>query len=260
MVTTQEPQEPQEQDDSIEIIEPAVTDDGTGDAAPGVETPTTESNDQAVPESTETAPPPSDTAQQPASQPESPAAPKQPDMTQQEINELYKRRNEEQDRMWQSKVGKTATGLARRLQEQGYMPEQAQEQARQYVRNEQKFKKQEQETANMLGYQEGKKNAALHYLEANKLADKQTLDDFKALYNAETPEQMEREAKRMKRERELIAENTRLKQGRVSPQSFDNSQGAAEATSNQDRLLEAYINGDRSEAAVKAARRIATGN
>ena len=87
MVTTQEPQEPQEQDDSIEIIEPAVTDDGTGDAAPGVETPTTESNDQAVPESTETAPPPSDTAQQPTSQPESPAAPKQPDMTQQEINE-----------------------------------------------------------------------------------------------------------------------------------------------------------------------------
>ena len=259
MVTTQESQE---QDDSIEIIEPPATDDGTGDTAPEVETSTTESTDQAEPASTEAeaAPAPSDTAQQPASQPQTPAAPKQPDMTQQEINELYKRRNEDQDRAWQGKVGKTAQGLERRLQENGYMPEQAREQSRLYIRNEQKFRKQEQETANMLGYQEGKKNAALHYLEANKLADKQTLADFNALYNTDTPEQMEREAKRMKRERELIAENARLKQGRVSPQSFDNSQGAAEVTSNQDRLLEAYINGDRSEAAVKAAKRVATGS
>jgi hypothetical protein len=46
----------------------------------------------------------------------------------------------------------------------------------------------------------------------------------------------------------------------VPPQTFDNSQGAAEATSNQDRLLEAYNNGDRSEAAVRAARRLALGS
>ena len=64
----------------------------------------------------------------------------------------------------------------------------------------------------------------------------------------------------MKRERELVAENAKLKQGRVAPQTFDNSQGSAEATSNQDRLLEAYISGDRSEAAIKAARRLALGN
>jgi len=86
------------------------------------------------------------------------------------------------------------------------------------------------------------------------------LEDFAALQAANTPEEMEREVKRMKRERDLIAENARLKQGRMSPQSFDNSQGAAEVTSNQDRLLEAYINGDRSEAAVKAAKRVATGS
>ena len=92
------------------------------------------------------------------------------------------------------------------------------------------------------------------------LANKQMLQDFAALQSAQTPDEMDREAKRMKRERELIAENARLKQGRVSPQSFDNSQGAAEVTSNQDRLLEAYINGDRSEAAVKAAKRVATGS
>ena len=70
---------------------------------------------------------------------------------------------------------------------------------------------------------------------------------------------MEKEANRMKRERALLAENARLKQGRVAPQTFDNSQGSAEVTTNQDRLLEAYINGDRSEAAVKAARFLTLG-
>jgi len=92
------------------------------------------------------------------------------------------------------------------------------------------------------------------------LANKQMLEDFVALQTSNTTEEMEREVKRMKRERDLIAENTRLKQGRVSPQTFDNSQGAAEATSNQDRLLDAYINGDRSEAAIRAAKRISMGN
>ena len=139
------------------------------------------------------------------------------------------------------------------------MPDQARDQARRYVAQEQKFRKQEQDSADMLGYVQGKQAAAVHYMKQHGLANKQMLDDLLALQAANTPQDMEREAKRMKRERELVAENARLKQGRVAPQTFDNSQGSAEATSNQDRLLEAYIGGDRSEAAVKAARRLAMG-
>ena len=112
----------------------------------------------------------------------------------------------------------------------------------------------------MIQYVQGKQQAAVHFMKKHGLANKQMLDDFVALQQANTPVEMEREAQRMKRERALIAENARLKQGRVAPQTFDNSQGAAEVTSNQDRLLEAYINGDRSEAAVKAAQRLAMGN
>ena len=111
----------------------------------------------------------------------------------------------------------------------------------------------------MIGYVQGKQAAAIHFMKQQGLANQQMIEDFMALQMANTPAEMEREAKRMKRERGLIAENARLKQGRVPPQTFDNSQGAAEATSNQDRLLEAYNNGDRSEAAVKAARFLTLG-
>ncbi len=110
----------------------------------------------------------------------------------------------------------------------------------------------------MVGFLQGRQAAAVHFMKQHKLADQQMLDDFIALQNANTPAEMEREAKRMRRERSLIAENARLKQGRVAPQTFDNSQGSAEVTTNQDRLLDAYINGDRSEAAVQAAKRLLT--
>jgi hypothetical protein len=134
------------------------------------------------------------------------------------------------------------------------MPEQAREQSRRYVQQEQRFRKQEQDSADMLGFLQGRQAAAIHYMKQEKLADSQFLDTFTALQNANTPDDMEREAKRMRRERALIAENTRLKQGRVAPQTFDNSQGSAEVTTNKDRLLDAYISGDRSEAAVQAAK------
>jgi hypothetical protein len=78
---------------------------------------------------------------------------------------------------------------------------------------------------------------------------------LRALQQTGTPAEMEKEAKRMKEDRALRAENARLKQGQVPAQTFDNSQGAAEATSNDARLLQAYIDGDRSEAATAAVRR-----
>ena len=256
MVTTQEPQE---NDESIEVIEPEQTDDGGQEPAPEQEAPVTDT--VAPTEEVPPAPQAEATGGQQASPEAQPqATPKQPEVSQQEINELYRRRTEEQSRLWSEKVGKTARALEQRLQENGYMPEQARDQARSYIRNEQKFKKHEQETAEMLGYVQGKHAATVDMMKKYGLATSQMMEDYKSLQFTETPAQMEQEAKRMKRERDLIAENTRLKQGRVSPQTFDNSQGAAESTSNQDRLLDAYINGAMSEAAVRAARRISMGN
>ena len=70
---------------------------------------------------------------------------------------------------------------------------------------------------------------------------------------------MEREAARMQKDRKTEAELTKLRQGQVQPQTFDSSQGSAEASTSNDRLLKAYENGDRSEAAVRAARNLTLG-
>ena len=178
----------------------------------------------------------------------------QPQIDQRSIDELQKRRLEDEQRQWKEKVGRAARAYEQQLADSGYMPEQARDQARRYIQQEQKFKKMEQDNAEMVGFVQGRQAAAVHFLKKHGLANQQVLNDFMALQGANTPEEMEREALRMKRERNLIAENTRLKQGRVVPQAFDNSQGSAEATTNQGRLLDAYLAGDRSEAAVRAAR------
>ena len=177
----------------------------------------------------------------------------------QAINELRERKKADVEREWRESVGQRARSYEQQLQEAGYMPEQARDQSRRYILQEQKFRKHEQETSDMLSYVEGRQAAAVHYMKKHGLASKQMLDDLIALQKAISPDDMEKEASRMKRERALLAENARLKQGRVTPQTFDNSQGSAEVTTNQDRLLEAYINGDRSEAAVNAARLLTFG-
>ena len=179
--------------------------------------------------------------------------------TQQAINELQQRREADIKREWEQAVGQKARSYERQLNDAGYMPEQSRDQARRYIQQEQKFRKQEKETSDMLGYVEGRQAAAVHYMKKHGLANQQMLDDLIALQRTTSPDDMEKEANRMKRERALLAENARIKQGRVAPQTFDNSQGSAEVTTNQDRLLEAYINGDRSEAAVKAARFLTLG-
>jgi len=176
------------------------------------------------------------------------------------IQELQQRRAAENERQWREKIGRSARAYEQQLQEAGYMPEQARDQARRYVQHEQKAKQQDEEALNMVGYVEGRQAAAVHFLKKHGLANQQVLDDLMALQQTNTPAEMEKEAQRMRRERALVAENAQLKQGRVPPQTFDNSQGAAEASNNDARLLDAYINGDRSDAAVRAAARITRGS
>ena len=196
--------------------------------------------------------PPRSVTETPAAQPTPPTA---PPVDQQAINELHQRRAQDMQRQWQESVGKQARAYEQKLQEAGYMPEQARDQARRYVQQEQKFRQQDTESAQMLGFIEGRQMAAIHFLQKHGLASTQMLNDLRALQQTGTPAEMEKEAKRMKEDRALRAENARLKQGQVPAQTFDNSQGAAEATSNDARLLQAYIDGDRSEAATAAVRR-----
>ena len=251
--------EPQDTDETITIVDPveSVTEVAEPEA-PAEGTP--EESPEAVPSgdapvvTEEQVAAPADTVAQQAP-PSQPA----PQVDQKSIDELRKYQQADVQREWTEKIGRTARAYEQQLNDAGYMPEQARDQARRYVQQEQKFRKQEEDSSNMIGYVQGKQAAAVHFMQKHWLANQQMLNDLMSLQSANSPADMEREAQRMKRERGLIAENARLKQGRVAPQTFDNSQGSAAATSNQDRLLEAYIAGDRSDAAVKAARRLAMG-
>ena len=249
--------EPQELDESVDIIEPAVVEEeGQVEEPETIEATPTE---EATVAPTEAAPTESadSFAGVAATPPPPPAA---PEVDQKALQELQQRRVTEQERTWREQVGKQARTYEQQLQESGYMPEQARDQARRYVQQEQKFRKQDEEAANMVGYLQGRQTAAVHFMKKHGLADKQMLDDFAALQQTNNPAEMEKEAQRIKNDRALRAENTQLKQGRVAPQTFDNSQGAAEASSSDNRLLDAYNAGDRSEAAVRAARRLALGS
>ena len=256
--------ESQEQNDNIQFIDPV----GEGGDTAVAEAPVDETTTVEAPPETPDADTEVEAEEELSIEPETPANAEfqqasflpsvdtTPKVDQTSIDELNQRRAADQQREWQETVGRRARAFEQQLQDNGYMPEQAREQARRYIQQEQKFKQQEKESQDMVGFLQGRQAAAVHFMKQHKLADQQMLDDFIALQNANTPAEMEREAKRMRRERALIAENARLKQGRVAPQTFDNSQGSAEVTTNQDRLLDAYINGDRSEAAVQAAKRL----
>ena len=240
----------------INDLTPVETTDET--TTPDVPVETNNENTEIVADALATAPEPVPEPTEPVAEAPAPVqAP--PPMSQQQIEELKQYREAHQERDWRDKVGRQARAYEQQLNNQGYLPEQAREQARRFIQGQQQQREAETKASSLVEFVEGRQAAAMHYLKENGLVTQQMLDDLMALQRANTPDEMQREANRMKRERALIAENARLKQGLVQPQSFDNSQGAAEAQPNDARLLDAYINGDRSEAAIRAVERSMNG-
>ena len=189
---------------------------------------------------------------------EQPATPSDQDPNiQAQIEELNRMKQVNAQKEWEQQVYRQAQAIERRAQQQGSDPQSAREIAKQHVTSQKQLRDQQDQSLNLVRNVEGRREAALHFLEKHKLADKRMLEDFRALSNFNTPQDMEREAMRIAQLRQQAAEIARLKQGQVPPQAFDNSQGAAEPTSNQNRLLQEYIAGERSEAHQAAARRAA---
>ena len=174
-----------------------------------------------------------------------------------QIEELHRMKQVDAQKQWEQQVYRQAQAIERRAQQQGSDPQSAREIAKQHVASQKQLRDQQDQSLNLVRNVEGRREAALHFLEKHKLADKRMLDDFRALSNFNSPQEMEHEAMRIAQLRQQASEIARLKQGQVPPQAFDNSQGAAEPTSNQDRLLQEYIAGERTEAHQAAARRAA---
>jgi hypothetical protein len=248
---------PDEMNESIQIIEPEEQDGNVApeEPQPIEDSPSGEADEQPVSQTGGGESVSTSVASEPP-----PAQPPRPQADEAAIAELQQRRVAEQEQAWRFNVGRAARAYEQKLQEVGYMPEQARDQARRYVQQEQKFRQQDEEAASMIGHIQGRNMAAIHFLKKHGLANEQVLNDLAALQRTSSPAEMEKEAIRMKNDRAMRSEIAQLKQGRVPPQTFDNSQGAAEATTNQDRLLDAYLAGDRSEAAMRAARKLTLGS
>ena len=212
-----------------------------------------------APGAEDTAPVPVEASQPPdqsvQTQVQEPAQPT-PDI-QAQLRELHNIRQVNAQKEWEQKTVREAQALERAKLEQGMDPQNARQVARQHLTSRKELRDQEGKALSLIEEIEGKHNAALHMLAKHGLANKQVLADLKSLLAFNTPDSMDSEAQRVSQLRKQAAEIARLKQGQVPPQTFDKSQGAAEATSNQGRLLAEDIAGHKTEAHVSAARRAA---
>lgn len=153
----------------------------------------------------------------------------------------------------QSQLMQERDVYARQLETQGYMPEQAAQIADAAV---DQYNQQNQVATNAQAYADtiqGRSNASLHYAKQYGL----TLEDVSELQNYNSPQSMESAAKRMKSDRDKDAEIAKLRAQLVPSQNFDDSQSTPAASNDEDRWLDKYNQGDRSEQASAAARRAA---
>ena len=111
--------------------------------------------------------------------------------------------------------------------------------------------KQQQEK---LRHEEGKRNAAIHFYKQYKLDN---IDDLQTLEKYNDPQSMEEAAKRIQSDKAKDAEIAKLRAQLVPSQTFDDSQSTPAASTDEDRWLERYNQGDRSSQAAAAARRAA---
>ena len=177
-----------------------------------------------------------------------------------ELQELGERRVQEQEQQRRQAMVQQAKQYEQNLLDEGLLPDQARKQTRQMVSYENRIQEQEKKSMQLMQFSEGRNIAALELGMKYGLIPKQVVDDISVLLRTSSPDAMSFEAQRISELRSTRAEIAKLKQAQVQPQTFDNNQGSSEASSNQSRLLDLYLAGNRSEAAVKAARNLTLGS
>ena len=153
----------------------------------------------------------------------------------------------------QNKAQQQAIEYQRQLEEQGWMPDQAQTVAQNYVTQMQQSQQQQQQLKQQQEFKDGQRNASIFFAKKYEL----NWDDLASLEKYNSPQDMENEAKRMQELRQTKAELDRLKKAQVQPQQFDTNQPAASASGSEDELLDQYNSGVRNPQTEAAARRAA---
>ena len=209
--------------------------------------------DVQAPSGTETAPsvesaPTTETAPAPAPAPAPPQGP-----SQQEVMQLQRQAAEYEQLRMRAALQQESNKYKQQLEAQGYMPEQADQAAQQYMQSRQAQSNLMKKAEDYGQHLSGKMAAAEHFAQQHKLG----MDDLPILRQAETPEIMEQLAKSIAERRGIDDELARLRQAQVPAQQFDNSQGTPDVASNDSGWIDRYNAGDRSAQAVSAARKAA---
>jgi len=186
--------------------------------------------------------------------PEEPVVPEpqpQPQLSDQQIAELRRQSAEYEQVRQRAAVQQEEARIRQHLESQGANPEEAQQQARQYVQGQTAQQDLMRQADSYGQHIVAKQNAAEHFANQYNL----TIADLPILKQAESPEIMEALAKEMVERRKMQDELATLRKAQVPAQEFDNSQGAPEVASSDGNWLDRYNAGDRSPNAVAAAKR-----
>jgi hypothetical protein len=180
-----------------------------------------------------------------------PAPPQGP--SQQEVMQLQRQAAEYEQLRMRAALQQESNKYKQQLENQGYMPEQADQAAQQYMQSRQAQSSLMKKAEDYGQHLSGKMAAAEHFAQQYKLG----MDDLPVLRQAESPEIMESLAKGIAERRGIDDELARLRQAQVPAQQFDNSQGMPDVAANDSGWIDRYNSGDRSTQAVAAARKAA---
>jgi hypothetical protein len=170
-----------------------------------------------------------------------------------EQTKLEQQRMEMQQNQLVRGLEEEALSMERRLVDQGLSDTEAKDQTMSHLKNRVGQIQGEQQRQQEVQIVQGKRNAALHFAKQYGLG----IDDLTNLERANTPQEMEAMAKTQSTIAKQAVEIEALKRGQVPPQQLDNNSPAPAANaSNDQRMLDAYLQGDRSPAALAAVKKL----
>ena len=178
-----------------------------------------------------------------------------PDMDnlQQRMREIEQQNLEYRQMQQQTQLQGQTDQYRQRLEEAGYLPDQASQMSQVWAAEQSRSVQAQQQNEQQIKFVQGQANAAEHFATKYSLE----MSDLAQLRQYQDPQSMEAAAKGMKSQRDDKAEIARLRAQLVPSQTFDDSQSTPAASTDEDRWLERYSQGDRSAQANAAARRAA---
>jgi len=168
-----------------------------------------------------------------------------------EAKETQQKLNYYEEQQRQHTIQNEAGVYKKQLEDQGYMPEQAQQISDMRIQQANRDHDMQSQYKTQLDHMRGKFAAVTQFSKDYGIPP----DD---LMRFEDPQSMEAFAKKEKKIKDLENELAGYKDKQVPPQSYDNSQAEPSASTSEDRLLDLYNQGVRNSDTEAAARR-ATG-